>query len=49
MIKVEIVKDEHVKGVRWLKDWGLSTIRRAIYTVRNRKSSTNVSKWKGEI
>ena len=30
----------HGRGFWWLKEWGLSTIKEAIYTVRHRASAT---------
>lgn len=35
------IRQVHGKGYSWLKAWGLSTIREAIRTIYNRKSSTS--------
>jgi len=35
-----IIRQVHGKSYSWLYQWGLSTIREAIRTIYNRKSST---------
>jgi hypothetical protein len=35
-----IIREVHTKNYSWLKFYGLSTVREAIRTVRNRKAAT---------
>jgi len=36
----EYLKEVQGRPLWWLKEWGLSTIKEAIYTVRHRESAT---------
>jgi hypothetical protein len=35
-----IVREVHTKNYSWLKAYGISTVREAVYTIQNRKSAT---------
>jgi len=37
----QILKGVQGRSLWWLKEWGLSTIKEAIYTIRNRRSATD--------
>lgn len=37
------------KGYRYMKSWGMSTIREAIRTIQNRQSSTNDDKFRADV
>jgi len=39
-----IIREVSGKPYSWLEQWGLSIIKEAIYTIRNRKSSTEADK-----
>ena len=39
-----VIREVSGKSCSWICEWGLSIVRDAIYTIRNRKSATEVDR-----